>query len=199
MGARFSSSGATSCLPTAGFRFPPPSMAPEPKSSSATTTTSPPFCRCRRERLQTTMACSWVNHEYASPYLMFPAMTDEDYRDKLTTSKIRAVAASTGISVVEVKKSGASGNVVTDGQYNRRVHMGTEMRLSGPAAGDDRLKTSIDPRQPSSLARSPTARRHHPVGTMLSGRKAARTSLPATTPRSPTRTGRTPGLGRGRE
>ena len=42
-----------------------------------------------------------VNHEYASPYLMFPGMTDEDYRDKLTDEQIRAVAASTGISVVE--------------------------------------------------------------------------------------------------
>lgn len=86
-----------------------------------------------------------VNHEYASPYLMFPGLTDEDYRDKLTDAQIRAVAATTGISVVEVKKSGAEWRVVTDGQYNRRVHMGTEMRLSGPAAGDDRLKTSIDP------------------------------------------------------
>ena len=28
---------------------------------------------------------------------------------------------------------------------NRRVHLFTELALSGPAAGDDRLKTSIDP------------------------------------------------------
>ena len=86
-----------------------------------------------------------VNHEYAAPYLMFPGVTYEDYKQKLGDDQLKAVAASTGISVVEVRKVGTEWQVVTDGQFNRRVHLGTEMRLSGPAAGDDRLKTSIDP------------------------------------------------------
>lgn len=86
-----------------------------------------------------------VNHEYAAPYLMFPGVTYDDYKDKLSEAQIRAVAASTGISVVEVKRDGVEWKTVLDGQYNRRVHLFTEMTLSGPAAGDDRLKTAIDP------------------------------------------------------
>ncbi|MGO8092061.1 alkaline phosphatase PhoX, partial [Rhizobium leguminosarum] len=35
--------------------------------------------------------------------------------------------------------------IVKDGKYNRRVHMSTEIGISGPAAGDDRLKTKADP------------------------------------------------------
>ena len=44
-----------------------------------------------------------VIHEYAAPYVMFPGTTDEDYKDKLSDDEIRAVAASSGFSVVEVK------------------------------------------------------------------------------------------------
>lgn len=86
-----------------------------------------------------------VNHEYAAPYLMFPGVTYDDYRDKLSEDQIRAAASSTGISVVEIKRDGAEWQVVRDGAYNRRVHLFTEMAISGPAAGDDRLKTKADP------------------------------------------------------
>lgn len=37
---------------------------------------------------------------------MFPGMTYEDYKDKLTDDQIRAIMASTGVSVVEVKREG---------------------------------------------------------------------------------------------
>lgn len=86
-----------------------------------------------------------VNHEYTDPYLMFPGLTDEDFREKLSDAQIRTIMAATGVSIVEVKKNGASWEVVKDGVYNRRIHMGTEMAISGPAAGDDRLKTKADP------------------------------------------------------
>ncbi len=86
-----------------------------------------------------------VSHEYATPFLMFPGLTADDYREKLTDDQIRAVMASVGLSVFEVKKTNGQWEIVRDGQYNRRIHMGTEMALSGPAAGDDRLKTKADP------------------------------------------------------
>lgn len=86
-----------------------------------------------------------VNHEYATPYLMVAGATDEDFRDRLTDDEIRAVAAATGMSVVEVKREGDAWRVVRDGRYNRRVHIGTPIAISGPAAGDDRLKTKADP------------------------------------------------------
>ena len=36
-----------------------------------------------------------VSHEYADPYLMFPGLTDEDYREKLTDAQIRTIMAAT--------------------------------------------------------------------------------------------------------
>jgi secreted PhoX family phosphatase len=86
-----------------------------------------------------------VSHEYAAPYLMFDGMTYDDYRTTMTEAQIRASVAATGVSVVEIKRNGKAWEVVIGGEYNRRIHLGTEMLMSGPAAGDDRLKTSIDP------------------------------------------------------
>lgn len=86
-----------------------------------------------------------VSHEYATPFLMFPGLSDEDYRDKLSDNQIRAIMASVGLSIVEVRKTGGQWAVVKDSPYNRRIHMSTEMAISGPAAGDDRLKTKADP------------------------------------------------------
>lgn len=85
-----------------------------------------------------------VSHEYATPFLMFPDLSDEDYREKLTEDQIRALMAAVGLTIVEVRLGAAGWEVVKDGQYNRRIHMGTEMAISGPAAGDDRLKTKAD-------------------------------------------------------
>jgi len=86
-----------------------------------------------------------VSHEYATPFLMFDGVTDEDWRDKLSDAQIAAVAASTGLSIVEVKRDGAEWSVVLDSPHNRRIHLETPIALSGPAAGDDRLKTKADP------------------------------------------------------
>lgn len=86
-----------------------------------------------------------VNHEYATPWLMFPGVTDEDWREKLSDAQIAAVAAATGMSVVEVRKAGAEWQPVLDSPFNRRIHLATPMDISGPAAGDDRLKTKADP------------------------------------------------------
>jgi secreted PhoX family phosphatase len=48
-------------------------------------------------------------------------------------------------SVIEVKKEGGRWTVMPDSQYARRITLDTPMRISGPAAGHDRLKTSYDP------------------------------------------------------
>jgi len=87
-----------------------------------------------------------VSHEYASPWLMFPGMTYDDYREKLTDDQIRAVMATTGLSIAEVARD-AAGLWAVDlaSPRNRRIHLGTEMAMSGPAAGDARLQTKADP------------------------------------------------------
>jgi len=48
--------------------------------------------------------------------------------------------------VVEIANQGDGWKVITDSKYNRRISArSTEMELTGPAAGHDRLKTSDDP------------------------------------------------------
>jgi secreted PhoX family phosphatase len=48
-------------------------------------------------------------------------------------------------SVIEVKKENGAWTVVPGSQYARRITLYTEMRVSGPAAGHERLKTNADP------------------------------------------------------
>ena len=48
-------------------------------------------------------------------------------------------------SVIEVRKENGAWTVVPDSQYARRITLDTEMRVAGPAAGHDRLKTNADP------------------------------------------------------
>jgi secreted PhoX family phosphatase len=115
-----------------------------------------------------------VSHEYVDPYLMFPGLTDEDFREKLSDAQIRAIMAATGVSIVEVRRNGDAWEVVKDGQYNRRVHMGTEMAISGPAAGDDRLKTKADPAGRTVFGTISNCNGGiTPWGTMLSGEEGA--------------------------
>lgn len=115
-----------------------------------------------------------VSHEYATPFLMFPGMTDEDYRDKLTDDQIRAVMATIGVSIVEVRREGGQWAIVRDGRYNRRIHLGTEIALSGPAAGDDRLKTASDPTGRTVFGTISNCNGGiTPWGTMLSGEEGA--------------------------
>ncbi|HEX6142292.1 MAG TPA: PhoX family phosphatase, partial [Geminicoccaceae bacterium] len=48
-------------------------------------------------------------------------------------------------SVIEVRKENGSWSVVPDSRYARRITLDTEMRIAGPAAGHDRMKTNYDP------------------------------------------------------
>jgi hypothetical protein len=94
--------------------------------------------------LSRTRALLVVNHEYTNEELMFPAGTYDD-------ETIRRIAmASHGMSVVEIRResrtSGAWRTVpVRRARYNRRVTVSTSMKLTGPAAGHPRLRTSADP------------------------------------------------------
>ena len=85
-----------------------------------------------------------VNHEYTDEVLMFPA-------DTYTDAEIKEIAMSNhGMSVVEVKRGRAPGSwkrvtSLSSAKHNRRLHIETEFKLSGPAAGDPRLRTTADP------------------------------------------------------
>ncbi len=52
--------------------------------------------------------------------------------------------AAHGGAIVEIRKEGGKWQVVKDGKLNRRITAATEMQLSGPVAGNDRVKTNAD-------------------------------------------------------
>ncbi|WP_256753336.1 PhoX family phosphatase [Mesorhizobium sp. Mes31] len=90
-----------------------------------------------------------VNHEYTNPHLMFPGLvTIADGKvNQATLSKeqVDVEMAAHGGTIVEIRKQAGKWQVVRDGKLNRRITANTEMALSGPVAGHDRVKTSADP------------------------------------------------------
>ncbi|ASP39004.1 Tat pathway signal protein [Bacterioplanes sanyensis] len=85
-----------------------------------------------------------VNHEYidqqvlhANPATSLPLPQDHVLKEM----------ASHGVSVVEVQRAAAGGShwEVVRGAYNRRVTALTEMEMTGPARGHDKLKTVYSP------------------------------------------------------
>lgn len=87
----------------------------------------------------------FVNHEYTNPHMMFPGFADAKAAAAGTTADSTAIElAAHGASVVEIKKDGGVWQAVDGSQFNRRITLNTEMELTGPAAGHDRLKTSAD-------------------------------------------------------
>jgi hypothetical protein len=86
-----------------------------------------------------------VNHEYTNTNLMFPGLGVEGYEDKVTAEQVEIELAAHGASVIEVRRESGKWTYVKDSPYNRRITLrSTEMLVSGPAAGHDRLKTSAD-------------------------------------------------------
>ena len=77
-----------------------------------------------------------VNHEYPNPELMFSG--------EIGLNEVGVQIAALGHSVVEIRKDGKKWRVVVGSPFNRRITGETKIKISGPAAGADRLKTSAD-------------------------------------------------------
>ncbi len=88
-----------------------------------------------------------VNHEYTNPELMFPDVAGDGMSERITMDQAEIELAAHGISVLEVRRSSdGSWKALRDGKLNRRITLrSTEIAVSGPAAGHERLKTSADP------------------------------------------------------
>ncbi len=118
---------------------------------------------------------------------MFPGLTDEDFRE----AQRRADPRHHGGDRRQRRRGEAQrrrhGTWSRTAQYNRRIHMGTEMAISGPAAGDDRLKTKADPTGTVRVRHHLQLQwRHHALGHDAVRRGRRRwTSSPATTRRCP--------------
>ncbi len=83
-----------------------------------------------------------VNHEYTNLKTLHPTNADgvpASVEDVLKTQNVQ------GVSVFEIAEGASGWQVVVDSPFNRRITHNTPMRLAGPAAGHDLLKTAIDP------------------------------------------------------
>ncbi|MGL4405456.1 MAG: PhoX family protein, partial [Notoacmeibacter sp.] len=94
-----------------------------------------------------------VNHEYTNPELMFPAWAtigkndkgeDEVKMGEWSKELVDIEMAAHGGTIIEIAKVDGKWTPVLDSKYNRRIHVGTEMLVTGPAAGHARLQTIAD-------------------------------------------------------
>lgn len=83
-----------------------------------------------------------VNHEYTNPELMFKNWTQAAQTKEMTDVELNAH----GLSVVEVmRERNGDWFPMQGGRYGRRVTAFTPMEVTGPAAGNELLRTSADP------------------------------------------------------
>ncbi len=89
-----------------------------------------------------------VNHEYTSEELMFPGVVrqDKDAKFAVMTADLVAIEMMAhGGSVIEIQRTDGKWAVVADSKYARRITAETAMRISGPASGHAKMKTTADP------------------------------------------------------
>jgi secreted PhoX family phosphatase len=93
-----------------------------------------------------------VNHEYTNEELMFPGLGRQDpLRGNgvpfagMSKEFAAVEMMAHGGTVLEVRKTDGRWAVVPNSRYARRITTETEMRISGPAAGHARMRTSYDP------------------------------------------------------
>jgi len=82
-----------------------------------------------------------VNHEYVNPELMF------NLEDVANPSKeqVEVEMEAVGFCVVEIKRENGVWKQIQDSKFNKRYSATSEMVVSGPAAGDTRMKTAAHP------------------------------------------------------
>lgn len=90
-----------------------------------------------------------MNHEYST------TTASSGYKDYLTLfgatpapadseERVNKAINAWGCSVIHIKRTSGTWDVVVDSTYNRRITSATPMLLTGPAAGDVLLQTSAD-------------------------------------------------------
>ncbi|MBK7877241.1 MAG: PhoX family phosphatase [Planctomycetes bacterium] len=87
----------------------------------------------------------FANHEYTWLHMLVPGLTHTTQRDQSTRAQHELEMAAHGHSVVEVKRTDGRWSVVRDSKLNRRITGRTPIRIAGPVAGHERMKTKDDP------------------------------------------------------
>ncbi|MEQ7920048.1 PhoX family phosphatase [Xanthomonas sp. WHRI 1810A] len=80
-----------------------------------------------------------INNEYTNYRYLF-----DHGQNPQSAEDVRKALASEGVSVIEVKREGSQWAFVQGSKYNRRIHGNSLIHLSGPAAGNELLKTAAD-------------------------------------------------------
>ena len=83
-----------------------------------------------------------VNHEYANLEVNLPTNAENM---PASAQDVLMLQHAQGVTVMEVAQGADGWEIVTDSPHNRRITQTTPMTLSGPAAGNDLLKTEADP------------------------------------------------------
>ncbi len=83
-----------------------------------------------------------INHEYANTDENLPQNAEGAVLSADDVAKLQALQ---GVTVMEIAQGDGGWAIVQDSPYNRRITHNTEMRIAGPAAGHDLLKTEADP------------------------------------------------------
>lgn len=116
-----------------------------------------------------------VNHEYPSPHMMFPGVAADQGHAPLSDAQVSATLSAVGVSVIEVRRHGEAWATAPESRYARRIDARTPIRLSGPAAGNARLKTAADPTGARVLGTHDNCNGGMtPWGTFLSGEEGSR-------------------------
>ncbi|MDA7426931.1 PhoX family phosphatase [Primorskyibacter aestuariivivens] len=89
-----------------------------------------------------------INHEYTNRKINLPAGQDGVPANAGDVLKLQNLQ---GVTVMEVVEGDNGWQVVKDSPFNRRIHHNTPMKIVGPAAGHDLLKTDADPTGTASL------------------------------------------------
>lgn len=97
-------------------------------------------------RGRTTSYILAVNHEYTDGTLMFPDYPDgSDPEAVPTRNHVEVEWAAHGVSLVRIDLRGQDWVYDKKSPYNRRITATTPMDVTGPAAGNARLRTPADP------------------------------------------------------
>ncbi|MWD28018.1 DUF839 domain-containing protein [Aquicoccus sp. SCR17] len=89
-----------------------------------------------------------VNQEYVNPEVNLPGAPEGVPQNEGHVTKLQNMQ---GVTVVELAEGDDGWHVVKDSRFNRRIHHRTPMKIAGPAAGSDLLKTEADPTGTESL------------------------------------------------
>jgi uncharacterized protein len=83
-----------------------------------------------------------VNSEYANPKINLPAASEGLAQ---TEDEAKLLKNIQGVTVMEIANTGEGYGVVLDSPFNRRITHETEMKLAGPLAGHELVRTQADP------------------------------------------------------